>query len=69
MAQVNALQIILVISVAGILFSGYLSYHELFAKKCKFGCSTKHIVGLPPCVYGLVMYAIVFLVALLGLQA
>ena len=58
----TALKIILIISVAGILFSGYLTYKEL---KCKTSCLT--IFKLPVCVYGLVMYLIVFLISVLGL--
>ncbi len=58
----TALKIILIISVAGILFSGYLTYKEL---KCKTSC--QKIFKLPVCVYGLVMYLIVFLISVLGL--
>ena len=34
MKKQTALKIILIISMAGLLFSGYLSYGELFAKSC-----------------------------------
>lgn len=70
MTKQVALLTILVISICGILFSGYLSYQELFAgKACKKGCTAIKILSLPPCIYGLVMYTVVFLVALLGYQA
>ena len=63
----TALKAILGISIAGILFSGYLSYTELFRGTCPLGgCS--YMLGLPVCVYGLVMYIAVFIVALLGLR-
>jgi len=63
-----ALKIVFGISIAGVLFSGYLSYTELFAKTCPFGgCS--NLLGLPVCVYGLVMYLAVFVVSLLGIKA
>ncbi|VVC01796.1 Uncharacterised protein [uncultured archaeon] len=62
-----ALKIVLGLSVAGMLFSGYLSYSELFGKTCAIGgCST--VVGIPACVYGFIMYLIVFVVSYLGLQ-
>jgi uncharacterized membrane protein len=66
-----SLKIIMIIAICGILFSGYLSYNELFLSGCKFGCSvaTGSILGLPPCVYGLTMYTIVFVVSLLGFKS
>ena len=61
----TALAIIICIAIAGMLFSGYLSYKELSTKSCPLGCS---LVGkVPACVYGLIMYTIVFIIALLGL--
>lgn len=63
-----ALKIILSIGLVGVLFSGYLSYSELVASKCILGgCS--YVLGLPACVYGFVMYTIVFVVALLGIRS
>ncbi len=66
-----ALKIILGISVAGMLFSGYLSYTELFAGFCgasKLGMGTcSKVFQIPACVYGFFMYLIVFIVSLAGL--
>jgi uncharacterized membrane protein len=63
----TALTAILAISVVGILFSGYLSYSELFAGTCPIGgCPT--VGPFPACVYGLVMYLIVFILSYLGLR-
>ncbi|MFC1722745.1 hypothetical protein ACFL0V_01270 [Nanoarchaeota archaeon] len=62
-----SLKIILGISVAGILFSGYLSYGELLRKTCPVeGCS--YMLGLPVCVYGLAMYLAVLVFTILGLR-
>lgn len=61
-----ALKIVLGISLVGILFSGYLSYTELFANKCVLGCSK--VADIPACVYGFVMYLIVFTISFLGLK-
>jgi uncharacterized membrane protein len=66
MTKQLALQIIMVISICGILFSGYLSYSELFKGTCPFG-GCKNLLGLPVCVYGFVMYAIVFVISIIGL--
>ena len=63
----TALKIILGVAILGILFSGYLSYTELFQKTCALGTCAS-VSGIPVCVYGLIMYLIVFAVALLGLR-
>jgi uncharacterized membrane protein len=70
----TALKIILIISIIGLLFSGFLSYRELFSGDCNLGfvsCSTKTgpIFGLPACVYGFVMYLVVFVVSYLGYKS
>ncbi|MFH1276745.1 MAG: hypothetical protein ABIH82_06560 [Candidatus Woesearchaeota archaeon] len=63
-----ALKIIFGISIVGLLFSGYLSYSELFKKTCPLGgCS--FMLGLPVCVYGFVMYLAVFIISVLGLRS
>ncbi len=67
-----ALRIILCIAIAGMLFSGYLSYTELFAGFCgaaKLGMGTCTTVAqIPACVYGFFMYLAVLIVAILGLR-
>ena len=74
MKKHTSLAVIMVIAVCGILFSGYLSYNELFVGGCqngfiKCGNQTGPILGLPACVYGFVMYTIVFVVSLLGYKS
>jgi hypothetical protein len=60
--------IIMIISLIGILFSGYLSYGELIKQNCSIGgCST--VAGVPACVYGFVMYLVVFILSILGLSS
>lgn len=68
MSKTLALRLILVIAILGVSFSGYLSYQELFAGGCQnalvsCGTNTGPILGLPACVYGLVMYLLVALIA------
>lgn len=64
-----ALKIISIVSFGGILFSGYLSYGELTgqALSCPASAGISNILGIPVCVYGLIMYIVVFTVAVLGL--
>jgi len=68
-----ALKIIFWISIAGMLFSGYLSYTELFAGFCgaaQLGMGTcTNVFHVPACVYGFVMYLVVFVVSCLGLKS
>jgi len=69
MKKQTALKTILGISVAGILFSGYLSYYELFRKFCPVGGGCSNLLGLPVCVYGLIMYIAVLVIAILGIKS
>lgn len=69
MSKTLALKIIFGIAIAGVLFSGYLSYYELFVPEgcsaAAISCGTKvvTIASLPACVYGLVMYTIVLIIS------
>lgn len=69
MTQKTALTIIFVIAICGVLFSGYLSFYELFVpagcSEAVISCGEKitSIASLPACVYGLVMYMVVLVVS------
>lgn len=67
----TALKAILVLAVAGLLFSGYLSYNEVFASSGGVTCtvSSLKILGLPACIYGFMMYAVIVVLAALGLKS
>lgn len=74
MTKRQALQIVMIVSVSGVLFSGYLSYKELFTGSCDLGfvtCGAKTglIAGLPACVYGLIMYTVLFVTSVFGMRA
>lgn len=73
MKKDNALKIILIISIAGMLFSGYLSYTEIFAGFCGASYlgmgSCSNVFRIPACVYGLVMYLFIFVISLIGLKS
>ncbi|MFA5135666.1 MAG: vitamin K epoxide reductase family protein [Patescibacteria group bacterium] len=64
--------IILAIAATGVLFSGYLSYNSLLADGCddaivSCGVEPIEIFGLPTCVYGLAMFAVVAVLAAIGI--
>jgi hypothetical protein len=67
----RALQVILAIAIGGAAFSGYLTARELApaapATSCPAIGEPGTILGYPPCVYGLVMYAAIVVVAAVGL--
>ena len=67
----RALQLILVIALAGLAFSGTLTYREVFAAaaKCPSPGAPGTILGYPACVYGFFMYLAITAVAIAGLRA
>jgi uncharacterized membrane protein len=72
MKKKSAFIFILIISIAGLLFSGYLSYGELFASSCyatQLGMGNcTNVFTIPACVYGFVMYLVVFVISIIGLR-
>lgn len=73
MDKTKALKIIFGLAIAGTLFSGYLSYYELFVpagcSEALVSCGDKpvDIANLPACVYGFFMYVTVLTVSALAL--
>jgi hypothetical protein len=68
----RALQIIVAVSVFGAIFSGVLTYGELFgaqAVSCPSPGAPGTIWGYPACVYGFFMYLAIAVTAALGLFA
>lgn len=68
MKKKTALLMILTISVVGMLFSGYLSYSELFKKVCAFD-SCPIVNKIPSCIYGFFFYGLTFIISLIGLSS
>jgi len=66
----RALRIIFWVSLLGVLFSGYMSYMEIFNGMCAIGtCRVNiQIATIPACVYGLAMYIIIMILACYGLK-
>jgi len=54
----------LLLSTAGLLFSGYLSATKLFTGTCAFNEPCPYFLGYPACWYGFVMFATLFGVSL-----
>ena len=68
MEKDTSFKIIYWLSLLGILFSGYLSYSELVNKVCALG-SCPIVAGIPACVYGFVMFVIIFVLSVVGFKA
>jgi len=65
----TGLKAIAVLAVAGVLFSGYLSYNELWGGAAACGAPGSGLIfGLPACVYGFFMYLVVLIIAILSLR-
>ncbi len=65
-----ALKIIFGIALFGLLFSGFLSYGELFGPggaSCPVVGAPGTVFGYPACVYGFFMYLALVIVSALGL--
>lgn len=66
----RALWIIFVLSLGGSLFSGVLTYRELFgatALSCPAPGASGTILGYPACVYGFFMFLAIAIVSAVGL--
>lgn len=73
MTMRRALNVVLVISLIGVAFSGTLTYRELCGAGGADGCSAVGapgtILGYPACVYGLAMYLVLVAVSAFGLRS
>lgn len=73
MTMRRALQTILTVAVIGLVFSGVLTYRELFAGGAVASCPSPGapgtVFGYPACVYGFFMYLVITVLAALGLRA
>lgn len=67
----RALLVILVLALAGLAFSGTLTYREVFASaaKCPSPGAPGTILGYPACVYGFFMYLAITITTIVGLRA
>lgn len=67
----HALQATLCISLAGTAFSGFLTYREFASRAtaCSPLMPAGTVLGYPPCVYGLGMYLLLVVIAVMGLRS
>lgn len=68
----TVLQSILALSLFGTVFSGALTYNELFgasALSCPAPGAPGTVFGYPACVYGFFMYLAIVVLSALGLRA
>ena len=68
----RALQLSFLLSLGGTLFSGVLSYRELFGRTalaCPAPGAPGTLLGYPACVYGFFMFLALTVVTALGLRA
>jgi len=69
MEKQTALKSLFCISLTGVLFSGYLSYTEIFKQICTLGTCSTSIFSIPSCVYGFVMYFLGLIISILGIKS
>ena len=69
MKKQTALKALFWVSLAGALFSGYLSYTEIFQQTCAIGTCSAKVFTVPSCVYGLVMYLVGLVISILGIKS
>ena len=71
MSAQRALQAILTVAVIGLVFSGVLTYRELFGGigRCPSPGAPGTVFGYPACVYGFFMYLLITGLAVAGLRA
>lgn len=55
-------------SVAGFLFSGYLTAVKLFSGTCAFNETCPFVLGIPACWYGFALYVILLVLAILTVR-
>jgi len=66
-----ALRLILLVSLGGAVFSGVLTYREIWgvtAVSCPAPGAAGTILGYPACVYGFFMYLAIAALSILGLR-
>jgi len=57
----NLLKIILYLSIAGVLFAGYLTISKMITGVCSFGESCPFLWNHPVCIYGLIIFFTIML--------
>ena len=59
---------IVILSLCGVLFSGYLSFSKLILGACPLNEGCAYILGLPSCVYGFILFLALFALSIFNLK-
>jgi uncharacterized membrane protein len=59
--------VLLLVTIFGMAFSGYLTYGVLSANTCPLNGGCTKVFGYPSCMYGFTMYTVMMIVVLLTL--
>ena len=59
----NLDKVIFFLSIAGLTFSGYLSFYKLINQECALNETCPYFLGFPACYYGFVMYIAITILA------
>jgi len=59
---------LIILSLAGALFSGYLSYSNMIAGVCPLNEGCAYFFGLPSCIYGFIIFAALLILSIMGLK-
>lgn len=57
---------ILVLSILGTLFAGYLSFEKFFSNVCVLSEGCSELFGIPTCLYGFVLFFILTMLSLVS---
>lgn len=60
-------KILFFLGLAGVLFSGYLSFFKLFTTTCAFNEPCPYFLGYPTCFYGFGMFLAIFIATLFSI--
>ncbi|MEI7718809.1 MAG: hypothetical protein WCI72_02990 [archaeon] len=57
------------LALAGVLFSGYLTYTKLFSGTCALNEGCSYFMGLPTCLFGFLLFSAIFIITIVALFA
>jgi hypothetical protein len=60
----NKTILLCILSLAGVLFAGYLTFRKYVLGVCSFNESCPYFMGHPACIYGLIMYLLMLILSL-----
>ena len=64
----NKLKLILILSLLGTLFAGYLTFTKIFTGKCALNEPCPYVLGYPACLYGFILFLSMFIISILTIK-